>query len=52
MNLAKVLHHLRTEIAVGKHLHECFASPDVRREGWKRMMAAKRIARRLNLKHI
>ena len=33
----------------GRHLHSCFASPQVRQRGWRLMQQAKRIARRLGV---
>lgn len=52
MPLEKIIRHIRHEITVGSHFHECFADEAVRREGWKRICAARRISRRLKLGNI
>ena len=49
MTLPEAIRFLRREIVTGDHLHRCFCDSRTRAEGWRRMQAAKRIARRLNL---
>ena len=49
MSLPVAITYLRREIITGDHLHRCMAEASLRAEGWKRIQAAKRIARRLNL---
>lgn len=51
MNLPAIIRYIRVETIAGRHLHHCFAAASVRAEGWRRMQAARRIARRLNLQH-
>lgn len=51
MTLPEIIRYVRIETIAGRHLHHCFAAASVRALGWRRMMAARRIARRLNLKH-
>ena len=47
--MSKVIAHIRHEITVGRHLHECFADSRVRQQGWKRIQDARRLARKLKL---
>ena len=52
MSLPATIRHIRKELTAGDHLHRCMADAALRSEGWRRMQAAKRLARRLNLNHI
>ena len=52
MSLPLAIAHIRRETIVGRHLNECFADARTRREGWKRMQDARRIARRLGLANL
>jgi len=48
----RALQHIRKETIAGRHLYECFADSKIRQIGWKRIQAARRIARRLKLENI
>lgn len=52
VSLPAAIAYIRREWAVGDHLHRCFADQNTRAEGWKRMQAARRIARRLGLANL
>lgn len=41
---------IRTMDIEGRHLHNCFANPEIRQRGWRLMQQARRIARRLGVK--
>jgi hypothetical protein len=47
--MSKAITHIRHEITVGRHLHECFCDSRIRQLGWKRIQDARRIARKLKL---
>lgn len=49
MTRPAIIRYLRIELLAGRHLHYCFADQAVRSTGWRRICAARRIERRLNL---
>lgn len=49
MTRQAALKYLRIELIAGRHMHHCFADQAVRSTGWRRICAARRIERRLNL---
>ena len=52
MSTRNAIRHIRKELALGDHLYQCFADTSIRRLGWRRIQAARRIARRLKLQNL
>lgn len=49
MSKEQAFKYIRVEIITGRHLNTAFINDQVRHDGWRRMQAAKRIARRLDI---
>ena len=47
--MSKAIIHMRKELTVGDHLYRCFCDSKIKQEGWRRIQAARRLARKLKL---